>query len=43
MAGCVYHPGILPGNTNNDHSVPMVVIYVIAAHSSLIMEANAYE
>jgi hypothetical protein len=43
MAGPVYHSDILPGNTNNDNSLAMAVIYIIAAYSSLIMEAKTYE
>ena len=39
MAGPIYHSGILPGNTDNVYSLALASFYVIATHSSLIMEA----
>lgn len=38
MAGSLYHTGILLGNTCNDNSMALAVIYLIAAYASLIME-----
>lgn len=38
MAGSLYHTGILLGNTSNDNSMALAVIYLIATYASLIME-----